>query len=71
MRDSKTIEVLELRVGYVTFIATVKLNDIDPQARLADVLARLRIIPPSAFMNSCLGGGDLRASLTLLEPWTA
>lgn len=46
-----------------TLIATATLN-IDPQAWLADVQARLRIIPPSASTNSCPGIGDLRTSLT-------
>lgn len=47
-----------------SLIATAKLNDIDPQAWLADVLAACRITPPSASKNSCPGIGDLRTSLT-------
>jgi hypothetical protein len=53
--------------GCGTLIATAKLNDIDPQAWLADVLTcwpAYRIIPPSASTKSCLGTGALKASLT-------
>ncbi|MFK4380953.1 hypothetical protein ABIA40_000361 [Bradyrhizobium sp. USDA 223] len=46
-----------------TLIATAKLNDIDPQAWLADVLARLPDHPASASTDSCPGIGDLRTSL--------
>ncbi|WGD56573.1 transposase [Bradyrhizobium sp. CB1650] len=45
-----------------TLIASGKLNDIDSQAWLADVLGRCRTTPQSAF--SCLGIDALRTSLT-------
>jgi hypothetical protein len=40
-----------------TLIQTARLNDVDPQAWLADVLARRRIIRPSGSTNSCPGIG--------------
>jgi hypothetical protein len=43
-----------------TLIATAKLNDVDPQGWLAEVLAPLRIIPPSASTSSCPGIGANR-----------
>ncbi len=42
-------------------IATAKLNDIDPQAWLADMFARLPDLPPSASTNTCRGTGRLRS----------
>lgn len=51
------------RAAAITLIATANLNDINPQAWLADVLARLPN-QPSSSTNSCLGIGSLKASLT-------
>ena len=45
-----------------TLIATAKLNDVDPQAWLADVLARLPDHPASASMTFCPGIGACRTS---------
>ena len=42
-----------------SLIATCKLNDVDPRAWLADVLARLPDHPPIASANSCHGHGRL------------
>ena len=51
-----------------TLIETAKLNDIDPQAWLADVLARCRIIRPSGSPSSCPGIGARKISpLKLLD----
>ena len=44
-----------------TLIQTAKLNDVDPQAWLADVLARLPTIPPSASISFCPGTGSANA----------
>ena len=41
-----------------TLIETAKLNDVDPQAWLADVLAACRITRPSASTSSCPGTGN-------------
>ena len=41
-----------------TLIATAKLNDVDPQAWLADMLARLPDHLPSASTNCCPGTGS-------------
>jgi transposase len=41
-----------------TLIETAKLNDIDPQAWLADVLARLPDHPAKRIPNSCPGTGS-------------
>ena len=38
-----------------TLVATAKLNQVHPQAWLADILARLPIIPPDVSKNSCRG----------------
>ena len=40
-----------------TLIDTAKLNGVDPQAWLADVLARLPTIPPGASRSCCPGTG--------------
>lgn len=49
------------------FIATAKLNDIDPQAWLAGRWRAYRITLPSASTNCCLGIGSLKASLAPFE----
>ena len=43
-----------------TLIVTAKMNDINPQAWLADVLARLPTSPAHACMNCCHGIGRLK-----------
>lgn len=50
-----------------SLIATAKLNDIDPQAWLTDVLARLPDHLPSALTNCCLGIGSPREPFTPLK----
>jgi len=40
-----------------TLMATAKLNDVDPQAWLADMLARLRIIRRGGSTSCCRGNG--------------
>ena len=40
-----------------TLIGTAKLNDVDPQAWLADVLERIAEHPIAACTNSCPGIG--------------
>ncbi|MCK1597570.1 transposase domain-containing protein [Bradyrhizobium sp. 164] len=50
-----------------SLLATAKLNDIDPQAWLADVWRAYRITPPSALTNCCLGIGSLEASSRCLS----
>ena len=47
----------ERAAAIYTLIETAKLNDIDPQAWLADMLARLPTIPPSGSTTSCPGTG--------------
>jgi hypothetical protein len=42
-----------------TLIATAKLNNIDPQAWLADVLRRI-ITPPAGSTSCCPGAGTRR-----------
>jgi Transposase C of IS166 homeodomain/zinc-finger binding domain of transposase IS66/Transposase IS66 family/IS66 C-terminal element len=55
-----------------TLIATAKLNDVDPQAWLADVLPACRITPSSAFTTFCRGTGSRNTSPPkLLEPIAA
>jgi transposase len=49
-----------------TLIATAKLNVVDPQAWLPDVLARLPDSPAKRITNSYPGIGALRGSPTLL-----
>jgi hypothetical protein len=52
-----------------TLVATAKLNAVDPQTWLADILVGCQIIRPSASTNFCPGiGGRRHASLTLPEP---
>ena len=41
-----------------TLITTAKLNDVDPQAWLADVLARIADIPQARSTSCCPGIGD-------------
>jgi hypothetical protein len=50
-----------------TIIATAKINDIDPEAWLADVLARLRDRPVKRIRDLLPGTGVLRTSLTLVK----
>ena len=50
-----------------TLIATAKLNDIDPQAWLADVLARLPDHPAKRIHELLPWNWRFKASLTLLE----
>jgi hypothetical protein len=40
-----------------TLIHSARINDVDPHAWLADVLARCKTIPPSGLRNSCRGIG--------------
>jgi transposase len=40
-----------------SLIISAKLNDFDPQAWLADVLARIAAIPSTGSTNSCRGAG--------------
>ena len=40
-----------------TLIMTAKLNDVDPLAWLADVLARIAGMPQSRLVNCCRGNG--------------
>ena len=52
-----------------TLIETAKLNDVDPQAWLADVLARLPDHPNRRITISCPGiGARRRKSLQLPDP---
>jgi hypothetical protein len=44
-----------------TLIATAKLNDVDPQAWLADVLARMRITRRNGSATCCRGTGTRNA----------
>jgi hypothetical protein len=44
-----------------TLIMTARLNDIDPLAWLADVLARIADIPQSRLFDCCPGSGSRRA----------
>jgi len=46
-----------------SLIATAKLNNVDPQAWLADVMARLPDHPAKCFDQCCLEIGSLKASL--------
>ena len=41
-----------------TLIETAKLNNVDPQAWLADLLARLQDHPAKRIQNSCPGTGQ-------------
>ena len=45
-----------------TLIETAKLNDIDPQAWLADVLAPYQTTPPNGSLSSYLGIGERKVS---------
>src|SRR5207245_2777008 len=62
LHDAAERELRAAGVRLRSIPASAKLNDNDPQAWLADVLARL---PghPGAVTNCCLGIGSLRASL--------
>ena len=52
-----------------TLIMTAKLNDVDPLAWLADVLARIAGIPAKpASTSCCLGNGSARRPLQLRRP---
>ena len=42
-----------------SLIVTAKMNDVDPQAWLADVLARIADHPATGSTNYCRGIGDL------------
>ena len=52
-----------------TLIMTAKLNDVDPQAWLADVLARITDLPSSTgWTNFCRGTGDLFNRVLIWPP---
>jgi hypothetical protein len=48
------------RAAMYTLIQAAKLNDVDPQAWLADVLARINDHTSNVSINSCPGTGTLR-----------
>jgi hypothetical protein len=48
-----------------TLIVTAKLNDVDPQAWLADVLARIPKRPCRGSTNCCLGNGQSSSESTI------
>jgi transposase len=51
-----------------SLIVTAKFNDVDPQAWLADVLARIATHPPIGSTSCCRGTGDLRRPRSPLRP---
>jgi hypothetical protein len=58
------------RAALYTLIETAKMNGVDPEAWLRDVLARL-LTPPSASSSCCLGSGQLSASRAKPPPETS
>ncbi|GGI34498.1 hypothetical protein GCM10010987_79680 [Bradyrhizobium guangdongense] len=48
----------------LTMITTCRLNDVDPKARLSDVLARIADLPASRLRELLPGNGSSRAKPT-------